>query len=539
MERNIESSKVRAKENKMGLYGAISYIIGNIVGSGLFIAPRSILISSKTVGMALVIWAVSAIISVLGSFCYVELGTSIRQSGCDFAYLCYARWYSLAFAFMIVGCVLVYPATVAIQAETFAEYVMYGFNISLCSSTASYFAKKLISFSLIWILLFLNFFSLEKLVSKFQIAASIAKVVSTAIVIGTGFYFLVFKGETQYLAHPFANGDYDAGSLCAALFAGLFTYDGWDILNYGMEEIKNPKKTMPLAIVIGMTLVAVIFLATNISYFTVLDIRQIEESDAIASTFAKERLGDFQYIVPFLICILLIGSINSSIFSASRYLYAAARVGHLPSFISCTNYVNDSPRAAVFVNAILSMALAFAGDLKSLMEYVGFAMWLQRAVTLIVLLWIRFGRKPVHPEAVRTPIFIPIIFFIICAALTITTIAQNIAISSIGLVVLAIGYIAYFLFIYERWLIYFPNLLRLRHSVNHYSTVFVQIVFDTVPELAAPDDINTSINCKSSLSDGSSVSVASASSAVQKLNKKSKWFPFRRRVTGKGEKISS
>ncbi|MFH4984613.1 hypothetical protein AB6A40_011322 [Gnathostoma spinigerum] len=137
------------KNNKIGVLGAVSYIIGNIIGSGIFIAPTSVLIQTNSIGLSLVVWIVAGMIATLGSFCYVELGTSIRASGADFAYLCYVKAYPVAFAFMCVGCALQYPATVAIHSQTFSEYIFKGFDIELESETAQYFAKKLLGFSLI------------------------------------------------------------------------------------------------------------------------------------------------------------------------------------------------------------------------------------------------------------------------------------------------------------------------------------------------------------------------------------------------------
>uniref|UniRef100_A0A1I7WZF9 AA_permease domain-containing protein n=1 Tax=Heterorhabditis bacteriophora TaxID=37862 RepID=A0A1I7WZF9_HETBA len=82
-----------SRSQKMGLIGAISYIIGNIVGSGIFITPTSILKKTNSVGLSLIVWVAAALISMLGSFCYVELGTSIRLSGGDFAYMCFMKWF--------------------------------------------------------------------------------------------------------------------------------------------------------------------------------------------------------------------------------------------------------------------------------------------------------------------------------------------------------------------------------------------------------------------------------------------------------------
>ena len=110
----------------MGYLGATSYVIGNIIGSGIFITPSTILRSTDSVGMSLSIWLICAAIAFLGSLCYIELGTSIREPGADFGYICYVKWYSVAFSFMWVSVLMTYPATIAIIAETFGQYLMEG-----------------------------------------------------------------------------------------------------------------------------------------------------------------------------------------------------------------------------------------------------------------------------------------------------------------------------------------------------------------------------------------------------------------------------
>uniref|UniRef100_A0A915EX54 Uncharacterized protein n=1 Tax=Ditylenchus dipsaci TaxID=166011 RepID=A0A915EX54_9BILA len=170
-ETNSKSSDVR---NKMGLFGAISYIIGNIVGSGIFITPTAILQNTSSVGLALVLWVASGAISMLGSFSYVELGTSIKSSGADFAYACFVEWYALAFCYMCIGSLVQFPAVVAIQAQTFSEYLFVGLNFSFCHTNAfftPYMARKLVELCLISSIVVLNFFSLRKFVSRFNIVA--------------------------------------------------------------------------------------------------------------------------------------------------------------------------------------------------------------------------------------------------------------------------------------------------------------------------------------------------------------------------------
>ncbi|KAK6103178.1 Amino acid permease family protein [Brugia pahangi] len=260
--------------------------------------------------------------------------------------------YPIAFAFMCVGCFVIFPVTLAIQAEIFSEYLIKCFRIQIFDDIKKFYLKKLIGFSLLWLLMMLNFFSLKIFVSRFQIVASFAKIITTAIVICTGFYFIIFKDETQNLQNMMDGTQVRPGHIIAALFAGLFSYDGWDILNFGTEEIEKPKRAMPLAIIHSFSL-----------FFAILDINQMKSSVAVADTFAAAKLDKFYSVIPFLICILLIGSMNTSLFCASRYLYVAARQGHLPTFLSCSNTEHDSPRVAIFISVTLSFLLSFTGNL--------------------------------------------------------------------------------------------------------------------------------------------------------------------------------
>ena len=77
----------------------------------------------------------------------------------------------------------------------------------------------------------------------------------------------------------------DPGKIVQAMFAGLYSYDGWDILNFGAGELENPRRNMPLAIIIGMTAIGIIYVAVNLSYFTVLSVTQLEASEAVAMVF--------------------------------------------------------------------------------------------------------------------------------------------------------------------------------------------------------------------------------------------------------------
>ena len=88
---------------------------------------------------------------------------------------------------------MTYPATLAVQSQTFAEYLFKGAQIEMADDRTQHYAKLLASFSLIWIIMFLNFFSIQKIVSRFQVIASCAKLAATLLIIAIGFWSLFVK----------------------------------------------------------------------------------------------------------------------------------------------------------------------------------------------------------------------------------------------------------------------------------------------------------------------------------------------------------
>ncbi|KAI6234438.1 Amino acid permease [Aphelenchoides fujianensis] len=189
---------------KMGYWGATSYVVGNIVGSGIFIfAGRD-----------------------------PPLGRVARPyPGADFAYICYVHWYPVAFAFMWVSVLMVYPACIAVISESFGQYLLEGLRQSYeIDEEWLPIAQKLFGISLLWLVTWINFFELSRFASRLQIVATFAKLLACALIILTGFYFYLFKGWNESLEQPMKNSNYSAGSLLMSLYGGLYAFSGWDIL---------------------------------------------------------------------------------------------------------------------------------------------------------------------------------------------------------------------------------------------------------------------------------------------------------------------
>ncbi|CAM6031435.1 unnamed protein product, partial [Sphagnum compactum] len=122
-----------------------------------------------------------------------------------------------------------------------------------------------------------------------------AKLLALFIIIATGLYYL-FTGHTQYFT--FDNTKHEVTSLALSFYSGLFAYNGWNYLNFIIEELKDPVKNLPRAIAISCTLVTVVYFFTNVAFYTILSPEEVLGSEAVAVTYADRCFGMFAWTIP-------------------------------------------------------------------------------------------------------------------------------------------------------------------------------------------------------------------------------------------------
>ncbi|WKX88570.1 hypothetical protein Q1695_008315 [Nippostrongylus brasiliensis] len=382
--------------------------------------------------------------AVSGAICFIELGTSISEPGGDFAYTVFVGWEAIAFGFMWVSVFVTYPASAAVQAQTFGQYIVNGVAPLIALESGWHeFTERIVGYTLLVILTTLNFYSIDRFAAPFQVAVTSAKMLAMGTIIFTGFYYLFFEGWTANLANPMAGSVWAPGKLALAFYGGLWSYAGWDILNYGTPEIEKPNRTMPLSLITGILIVCSTYVAINVSYFVVLSPAEMKNSTAVAADFAQKTLGNFSYAIPFMVALLLIGTLNSNIFCGSRFMYAAAREGHLPTFMSCLHEASNSPRAALLGQMLCTFVVSFV-DIDTLINYVTFVMWSQKAVTVAALLYLRRSKLPVSDNAVRVPIALTVLFLILSVALVLVPFVEEPVVTFTGVTVVFSGLLFFY-----------------------------------------------------------------------------------------------
>ncbi|NWI06215.1 S7A13 protein, partial [Tichodroma muraria] len=326
-----EKAKMQLKRN-IGYFDGVSFIIGSIVGAGIFVSPTGVLKHSLlNVGVALTIWTAAGLVSLMGALCYAELGTALPFSGGEYSHIKRGLGSLPAFMFIWTS-TFTKPASNAARALLFAEYATQPFY-GICP--APDVLKKCLALAVLWSLGILNGLSV-KMAAWVQTVFTLLKMMALSVIAVGGIVLLVARRKESLARFEdmFGSEIPNASQVAEAFFQGLYAYGGWWSLNYMAEEMKSPSRNIPLTVMTAVPAVIVFYLLVNISYLTVLTPKEIVSSVAVAVTWADRVIPSVAWIIPLSVAVSIFGALNSSMFTLGRLSYAGSQSGHLPLLIS-------------------------------------------------------------------------------------------------------------------------------------------------------------------------------------------------------------
>merc|ERR1719348_2484073 len=352
----------------LGLVQGCTIIIGSIIGSGIFIAPGGVLKQTGSVNMSLIIWILSGLFSMIGAYCYAELGLLIQKPGGDYTYILVALGPFIGFIRLWAECLIVRPCTITIVALTFAKYSV---KLLFPVCDPPYDSVRMLAAVCICVLAFINCWNV-KWATAVQDVFTYAKLLALFVIIATGIVQLG-RGKTENFNWDETEDDFT--KIALSFYSGLFAYNGWNYLNFVIEELQDPVKNLPRGIAISIILVMVVYIMTNIAFYTTLSVPEVLGSEAVAVTFAERLYGYFAFLIPIFVAMSTFGGVNGILLTSSRLFYAGAVEGQMPEILSMIQVDKMTPAPAVLIVAFLSLGYLCSSDIFALINYVGFATW--------------------------------------------------------------------------------------------------------------------------------------------------------------------
>jgi APA family basic amino acid/polyamine antiporter len=416
-------------------------IVGTVIGSGIFLVPGPVLRDvQQHVGLALAVWIVGGVLSLLGALTYGELGAMKPQAGGLYVYIRDSFGRPMAFIYGWALFFMISSGSVATLAVAFSTYL--GQIIALTPVEA-----KLIAIGMIAVVAALNVVGTRKSANVQNVATAI-KVV--AILAMSAVLLLARK------ASPGATGTVEvSGSLLSgfgvAMISVLWAYEGWQYSTFSAGETIEPQKNFPRAFLIGTLSLIVIYLIANLGYIAALGSAGAAASDRVAAEAMQVALGpSFAKLITLAILVSMFSAANGLTLTSPRVYYAMANDGVFFKKLAEVHPRFRTPAFAVIAGSVWAAVLAASGTFEQLLTYVVFIGWIFYALGAAAIFFYR-RREPNMPRPYRVPgyPFTPLLFVIAAGALVLNTIVAEPLRALVGLGLVVTGVPVYVIWQYR------------------------------------------------------------------------------------------
>lgn len=435
-------------KREIGVFGGISIIGGIMIGSGIFYLGSYVLErTNMSLGLALLCWVVGGLVSLLGGLCFAELGASDPKAGGMVVYLNEA--YHPIVGFLFGFCSWLISGAGSIAAIAIALPTAMRAFLPLSDG-----AIKIVAIVLIVGLTVYNYYGV-KLGSILQNVSMIAKLVPIAIIM---FGALIFGKQTPDLSLMPSSGDPVSfgsiiGMIAFATVATLWAYEGWTNLNSVAEEMRNPRRNLPLALIVTIGSITVLYTLFNFAVYKVLPysdiVAMIQGGNLYLGTeVAKQIFGNVGGVIVVVgMLVSMFGALNGMVLTFPRIYYAMAEEGHFFKVYGKLHPKYKVPAASLIGQCIISVVLVLLRNLDQLTSMVVFIGMLFNVLVVMAV----FVYRKKFPDLERpykiwgypvTVVISTLLFF----ALMINTLIEDPVTAMIGLVVPAIGCLVYLYF---------------------------------------------------------------------------------------------
>jgi APA family basic amino acid/polyamine antiporter len=382
-----ESKAPQSLRRELGLATAISVVVGNVIGSGIFTTSGFIARDVGSPVSLMVLWLAGGVIALAGALCYSELGAAMPRAGGEYVYLAEAYGTLAGFLSGWTSLFIGFSGAIAAATLAFADYLGQihpgsGFGTG---------SAKLVALITLWVLTGAHAYAL-RVASVLQRAFAVATVGTIVILLGCA----VALGQGS--AAHFCSSAPVHGSAAVSLIFVLYSYSGWNAASYIAEEIRDVGRNLPRALVAGTGAVTVLYLALNAMYIYALPINAMSGVLAIAQKASVALFGPLgACAVAAILSIAIIGSANAMLLASPRVFFAMARDGFFPVSIAACSGRGALGLAILCQGLWVSVLIVFFGAFEPVIVYTGFAITIFTAMAVGAIIVLRRRR----PESTR------------------------------------------------------------------------------------------------------------------------------------------
>ena len=436
----VDKTKI-ALPRILSLWDVVMIVIGGVIGSGIFLTPSDIASAVPAPLLMLAVWVAGGLLSFFGAVAFAELGAAMPEAGGIYVYLREAYGPLISFLFGWTLFLVIDSGAIATLAVAFSHNILPRFV------DMSPLVKKIVSAVFVTFLGAVNYVGL-RWGSKLQNWTTYFKTAAIGIIVVGVFFFTKGQGQIRNFVEPSA-GPFSFGLLGAfgvGLVASLWAYKGWEAATYSAGEVKNPRKNLPLGILIGTVSVIVLYVLANLAYLYILPVGKIAASQGRVALDVMQLVGGgfWAKLITVLILFSMLGAANQNMLCSPRVYFAMARDGMFFKKVAECHPKYLTPYVSIIAITVWSILLTLTGTFKQLFTYVVFGEWIFFGMTVAAVMVLR-KKRPDLERPYKTwgyPVT-PVIFVVAAVGVAFSSLLSAFWNAMFGLLIICLGIPAY------------------------------------------------------------------------------------------------
>lgn len=388
----------------LGLMDSTMLVMGSMIGSGIFIVSADISRQVNSPGLMLTTWAVTAVLTLIAALSYGELAAAMPHAGGQYVYLREAFGPLSGFLYGWTLFLVIQTGTIAAVAVAFAKFTgvflpwVSAQNHLLGSGRVGLSTEQLTAIGVLVLLSWANTRGIRT-GARVQNVFTFAKIAALVALVGFGF---ALGRNPEAVARNFGNFWENAGwslgtvrVVGVAMVGALFASDAWHGVTFTAGEVRNPRRNLPLSLALGVGMVSVLYMASNLVYLNMLPLESIQGApeDRVATAAMATMLGPAAVqLMAAAIMISTFGCANGIILAGARVYYAMAQDGLFFRRAGRLDPARHTPRFALTIQCAWAVLLTLSGSYSDLLDYVIFAVLLFYILTITGLFVLRRKR---------------------------------------------------------------------------------------------------------------------------------------------------